>query len=229
MIVFDIESTGLNTKEARIVEATFYDTESKRHHYYLLNPEIQIPEQATKVHKIDNSMVIDMPTFSDIAHSLYDLLDGRILVGYNSVNYDTPILINEFKRVCLDFVPFKQIDLYIVWNTQEKTKKLSDAYKRFCNKELVNAHRSDNDVSATEEILNKQIELWDIETLLDISMTSPIKKEQIFYMKFGKYKGYTLENVFNVDPGYLKWFYNLEGTTESYKNEIEKIVKNNLS
>jgi DNA polymerase-3 subunit epsilon len=229
MIIFDLETSGLDVNKARIVEATFYNTETGEKHYYLLNPQIPIPEQATKIHTITNEMVMNQPTFKDIYKELHFILHKKILVGYNSVNYDTPILINEFKRVGLDFIPFKQIDLYVVWNTQEKTKKLSDAYKRFCNKELINAHRSDNDVSATEEILNKQIELWDIETLLDISMTSPIKKEQIFYMKFGKYKGYTLENVFNVDPGYLKWFYNLEGTTESYKNEIEKIVKNNLS
>ena len=107
LVFFDIESTGLDIATDRIVEisvvklypvdsnhpAGTYDVKTRR-----INPEMHIPEAASAVHHITDEDVKDCPTFKQYAKSLANYLEGCDIAGYNSINFDIPLLAEEFER-----------------------------------------------------------------------------------------------------------------------------------
>ena len=99
IVFFDLETTGLNIVKDRIVEISVLkvypdgleETTTRR-----INPEMHIPEESTAVHGITDEDVADCPTFRQIAKSLAEKLRGCDLGGYNSTNFDLPMLAEEF-------------------------------------------------------------------------------------------------------------------------------------
>ncbi|TVQ92915.1 MAG: 3'-5' exonuclease [Bacteroidetes bacterium] len=161
---FDIESTGTNVVQDRIVEICFLKlmpdgtTETKIRR---INPTIPIPPEVTAIHGISNEDVANEPTFKQISKSLYDWLKDCDLAGYNSNKFDVPMLIEEFLRCDIDF-NLKNRSLVDVQNIFHKMepRTLKAAYKFYCDKELVDAHSAEADTIATYEILLSQIERY---------------------------------------------------------------------
>lgn len=101
--VIDIEASGGNHKNARIIEiAVFiYDgNEIIQEFNTLINPKVKIDWYVTKLTGITNAMVENAPTFNEIAHSLHSLVADKIFVAHD-VNFDYKILNTELKRVGL--------------------------------------------------------------------------------------------------------------------------------
>ena len=74
IIFFDLETTGTNITNDRIVEITVLkvepgDTDPKPY-TRRVNPGIHIPEEATAVHHITDSDVADAPKFAEIASGI---------------------------------------------------------------------------------------------------------------------------------------------------------------
>ena len=121
IIFFDLETTGLNISEARIVELSFLkvfpdgkeEVKSRR-----VNPEIPIPAESTAIHGITDEDVKDCPTFKQIAKSLATQLEGCDLAGFNSNRFDVPLLAEEFLRAGIDFDMSKRkfIDVQIIYH-----------------------------------------------------------------------------------------------------------------
>ena len=64
---FDLETTGINIVKDRIVEIAVLKVSpdhKKDIKSWLVNPEINIPEDATSVHGITNEMVKNKPTLN---------------------------------------------------------------------------------------------------------------------------------------------------------------------
>ena len=103
---FDLETTGLNIASDRIVEISIVkvmpngDKEIKTK---LINPTIPIPQEVSLVHGITDEDVKDKATFKEVAHELYQFIDGCDLAGYNSNRFDVPLLAEEFLRADIDF------------------------------------------------------------------------------------------------------------------------------
>ena len=154
-LFIDIETTGLCLYTARICQigiiwedGDFMDQKS-----ILVNPGVLIPEAATNVHKITNSLVGDKPYFKDIANKLKSLINkSDIIIAYNGIAYDIPILKYEFLRCGIDIEFNNIVDPYLVWNKMEK-KKLKDYYYRFTGSQLENAHDAIYDIMATRDAL----------------------------------------------------------------------------
>lgn len=107
-VVIDVETTGLDPKEDRIVtvaaikvdfpeaastgeiNATYFETR--------VNPGRPIPAAASKVHGIMDHHVADDHSFADIAQQLRDFIGELPIVGHN-VQFDKRFLSAEFKRV----------------------------------------------------------------------------------------------------------------------------------
>lgn len=68
-----------------------------------VNPEMHIPEEASKVHGIYDEDVKDCPVFKNIAKELARYIEGCDLGGYNSNRFDIPLLAEEFLRADVDF------------------------------------------------------------------------------------------------------------------------------
>jgi DNA polymerase-3 subunit epsilon len=226
-IYFDLETTGTNPVKDRIVELSaiiFIDNEEVKRLNLLINPEVDIPAQASQVHRITNEMVKDKKTFADIADKLYKLFEDAILIGYNSINFDTPLLINEFKRCGINFKPKDEIDVYQIWVNKEKTKKLNDAYKRFCLKDMdpEQSHRALYDVECTRQVFGSQkivYNLWDNNELIKLSKPSTNKiKDGKF--NFGKYKGKTIKEIKQEDRQYINWL-----LLSDIEDEVKTLLK----
>jgi len=92
-IVLDLEGTGFQHKEREgIVEiAALHICDGKiinDFYYEMINPEIAIPPMVSRIHGLKNKDLIDKPTFSEIKNDLFNLLNGKILVGHNvTVDY----------------------------------------------------------------------------------------------------------------------------------------------
>lgn len=158
LLFLDLETTGLEVQKARICQiGLIYQNKEKS---ILINPTIEIPQEASNVHKITDQMVLNAPIFTDISNSLLNLInDCDAVVGYNIRKYDWPILYIEFLRIGITLPNKTLIDVYEMIYDIEKSKKLKDVYLRLTGNKLEDAHDALNDIIATkkvyEEILKK--------------------------------------------------------------------------
>lgn len=224
LVFFDLETTGLNISEARIVELSFLkvhpngeeEVKSRR-----VNPEIPIPAEATAIHGITDEDVKDCPTFKQIAKSLANHLEGCDLAGFNSNRFDVPMLAEEFLRAGVDFDMSKPklIDVQIIYHKKEP-RTLEAAYKFYCNKELENSHSAEVDARATYEVFKSQLEHYsdlenDIEVLaeeygniknnVDLAGRFVFNDKGVEVFNFGKHRGKPVADVLKNEPSYYSW------------------------
>lgn len=224
IVVFDLETTGVNVTTDRIVEIstvklcpgqTEPEVKTRR-----LNPEMHIPEEATAVHHITDADVADCPRFKQIAKNLAKYLEGCDIAGFNSNRFDIPMLDQEFQRadVDFDFSKARFIDVQTIFHKKEP-RNLTAAYRFYCGKELEGAHSADADTMATYEVLLAQLERYpdlpdNVEELADFAsqnrnvdfmgrLVYDDKKREV--INFGRYKGKLAEEVLKKDPGYYGW------------------------
>ena len=93
LVFFDLETTGLNIAQDRIVELSYYKVfpngcaEGKTFRVkptqMMLGQEIQmhISDEASAVHGIHDEDLVDCPTFKEIAPELVKVLEGSDLAG----------------------------------------------------------------------------------------------------------------------------------------------------
>ena len=241
LIVFDLETTGINISQDRIVElyAIKIQTDgSEEHLHHYINPTIPIPQVVSEIHGIYDKDVADKPTFQELAQELNNFMHNCDFGGFNSNRFDFPLLVEEFYRAGIEFEveSRKFIDAQRIFHRKEP-RNLSAAYKFYCKKELVDAHSAKADTEATWNIIKSQVEYYDdlepdIDALHEFSGNSEfmdfatrIKRgpngEGLF--NFGKFKGHKVADVFKKDPGYYHWM--MKGDfAENTKKVITKIM-----
>lgn len=226
LVVFDLETTGVNIATDRIVEFAALKVSPGGAEEWMtmrLNPGIPISPEATRVHGITDADVANAPHFRDVARKIASFLEGCDLAGFNSMKFDIPILCEEFLRVNVDFDParHKYVDVQVIFHKKEQ-RTLSAAYKFYCNMELENAHSSKADTAATYEILKAQLDRYpdlenDIEKLsvfsafnnnADLAGRIIFNEEGTEVFNFGKHKGKPVEQVFREEPSYYSWMMN---------------------
>ena len=95
LCVFDLETTGTQVTKDRIVQIAIIKVfpDGKQEEYnQLINPEISIPDEIVAIHGITNEKVKTCPTFKDKASEIADFIKDADLAGYNSNNFDIPVL-----------------------------------------------------------------------------------------------------------------------------------------
>ena len=224
---FDIESTGVNVVNDRIVELSvlkIFPDNTKESKTWLVNPEMEIPAETTAIHGITNEKIANEPTFKELAHTVYNMIKDSDLAGYNSNKFDIPMLAEEFLRADIEFhmENRKAVDIQNIFHRMEQ-RTLSAAYKFYCQKDLENAHTAEADTIATYEILKAQLDRYpddiknDIDFLSDFSNRQRVADFAGFiafnddnkeYFTFGKYKNHLVEDVLKKDGGYFGWILN---------------------
>jgi len=228
MVFFDLETTGVNIANDRIVEISIlkiFPNGTQESKTWLVNPEMEIPADATAVHGITNEKVVTEPTFKEIADVVNTMIADADLAGFNSNRFDIPLLAEEFLRVGIDFDMNnrKAIDVQVIFHKKEQ-RTLSAGYKFYCGKDLEDAHSAEADTNATYEILKAQLDKYDdiensVDALSEFSTHGKRgdfagfilfndKDQEIF--SFGKYKGRTVEEVLKENPGYNAWIQNAD-------------------
>ncbi len=138
------------------------------------------------------------------------------------------------------------VDIQNIFYRMEQ-RTLKAAYKFYCNKNLENAHSALADIKATYEILKAQLDRYENADFEDLfgkisqPVVNDIKKlseftnfhknadlvghiifnengEEIF--NFGKYKGQTVESVFEKEPQYFNWMINAD-----FPEYTKKVIK----
>jgi DNA polymerase-3 subunit epsilon len=228
IVFFDLETTGINIGTDRIVEISIlkvFPNGNKESKTWLVNPEMEIPQNSSDIHGITNEQVVSEPTFKELAPQVSALIAGCDLAGFNSNRFDIPLLAEELMRAGIDFNmnDRKAIDVQVIFHKKEQ-RTLSAGYQFYCGKELEGAHGAEADTNATYEILLAQLEKYeDIGTTVEaLSEFSTHGKRADFagfvlfneddqeVFSFGKYKGRTVEEVFKENPGYNAWMQNAD-------------------
>ena len=225
LCVFDLEATGVDVMQDRIVDVCIvrYEADGTQSVFSsLVNPGIPIPPEATAIHKISDAMVASEPSLKDLAPKLLEILDGADLAGFNAARYDIPLLSNEFKRAGFEWALTGKriVDAFTIFQRKER-RDLTAAYKFYCGKDLTGAHRAEADVRATAEILFAQVEHYadlpkdvaGLDAFCSAVDPSRVDADGKFVWKNGeaafgfgnKHKGKTLREVVALDRGYITW------------------------
>jgi DNA polymerase-3 subunit epsilon len=224
LVFFDIEATGLSSRSDRIVEICLLEAQvdgSRKIHNFRVNPEMPIPAEATKIHGISDADVAACPSFEDIAQTLFDLLHDCDLAGYGILNFDIPLLVEEFLRARLRFSidDRRIIDVQRIFHKKEP-RDLTAALKFYCNEALEGAHGAEADAVATEQVLEGQLKMYNDlpHTVAELDQfCNPREPDWVDRMgrlkwdedeiriNFGKKKGESLRELVKKDPSYLKW------------------------
>lgn len=235
LIVFDLETTGTNIAQDRIVEIALIkmmpdgttDTKCRK-----INPTIPIPLESSLIHGIYDDDVKDEATFKQVARSLAQWMEGCDLAGFNILKFDVPMLVEEFLRANVDFDvdQRKIVDAQKIYHMMEK-RNLSAAYKFYCDKDLNNAHSAEADTQATMEVLVAQVARYegekvtdmlgheigvianDMEVLHQLTNTSMVDLAGRMVMNekgeevfnFGKHKGRKVTEVLQTEPSFYDW------------------------
>jgi len=225
---FDLETTGINITNDRIVEISILKVypDGKEETYTMrVNPTIPIPPEVTLVHGISDEDIADAPTFKDISKEVYQIVKDCDLGGFNSNRFDIPVLAEEMLRADIDFdmKNTQSIDVQTIFHKMEQ-RTLSAAYKFYCGKNLDNAHSAEADTLATYEVLKSQLDRYedlqnDSKFLAEFSSRKKFadmagfiiyNKDGVECFSFGKHKGKLVTEVLEKEPGYFGWLLNAD-------------------
>jgi DNA polymerase-3 subunit epsilon len=105
LAIVDLETTGAHPAWDRVTEIAVVevqDGEVVSEWSTLVNPGTSIPPAIQALTGITNAMVADAPSFDDLAHGLYERLEGRVFVAHNA-RFDYGFLRHSFERAGLRF------------------------------------------------------------------------------------------------------------------------------
>lgn len=167
LIVFDLETTGLDLAKDRIIQISYIKvavdgTETPVNIF--VNPERPIPPVVQELTSITDEMVSAAPTFKALAPQLAAEFKGCDLAGFNSNKFDIPLLVEEFLRAGIDFDLSKTrlIDASVIFRKMER-RSLAAAYKFYCGHKMEDdfqAHLADQDTMATWRVLQGQLDMY---------------------------------------------------------------------
>ncbi|WP_299334252.1 3'-5' exonuclease [uncultured Psychroserpens sp.] len=225
---FDLETTGINITNDRIVEISIlkvHPNGKEETYTQRVNPTIPIPPQVTLVHGISDADVADKPTFKEISKEVYAMIKDSDLGGFNSNRFDIPLLAEEMLRADVDFDMKNRlsIDVQTIFHKMEQ-RTLTAAYKFYCDKNLDDAHSAEADTLATYEVLKSQLDRYetlenDAKFLADFSSRKKFadfagfisfNKEGQECFSFGKHKGKLVTEILEKEPGYFGWLLNAD-------------------
>ena len=167
LIVFDLETTGLDLVKDRIIQISYIkvmpDGSEERVNRFI-NPGCPIPSQVVTITGITNEQVKDAPLFKDIAKELSETFKGCDFAGFNSNHFDIPLLAEEFLRagIDFDFSSCRMIDAQTIFHKMER-RNLAAAYKFYTGHKMeedFQAHLADQDTEATYLVLQGQLDMY---------------------------------------------------------------------
>lgn len=137
----------------------------------LINPEIPIPEAASKVHGLYQNDLIGAPTFEEFISTIDNQFSSGVISGFNSKQYDVPVLLHNMDRYGYPGQkPFFQLDVRDLWTREEKKQKgkLTEIAE-LLGVEKGTAHRALGDVLTTARIFEAMVQARGIDWLKEIS------------------------------------------------------------
>ena len=167
LIVFDLETTGLDLVNDRIIQISYIKVmpsgEELRESFFV-NPGRHIPAEVEALTGISDGDVASAKTVKELASTLEATFKGCDFAGYNSNHFDIPMLAEEFLRagIDFDFSRCRLIDVQTIFHKMER-RNLAAAYKFYCGRKMEDdfqAHRADEDTEATYRVLMGELDKY---------------------------------------------------------------------
>lgn len=235
---FDLETTGTNISQDRIIEIAVIKLlpgGEVLEKYNRVNPTIPIPAATTAIHGIRDEDVKDKPVFKELAREYARFMEGSDLAGFNILKFDIPLLVEEFLRADVEFDYSRKriIDAQRIYHLMEK-RNLSAAVKFYCQKDLADSHSALADTRASMDVLLAQVARYENQPVMDSQgVTLGIVRNDMDELNrlassdiidlagrmvldangdalfnFGKHKGKKVLAVLKDEPSYYDWMMN---------------------
>ena len=210
LLFLDTETTGNDLAKDRLCQVC-YKTATDTHTEYF-KPPLPISIKSMSITHITNKMVADKQPFagSEMKRNLEDLLVNHALVAHNA-KFDIAMLLAEGVTVP-NFICTLRIARYLDENAVIPEYNLQ-FLRYYLDLEVEgSAHDALSDVLVTEAIFNRQLQKFldqglneeeTIKEMIKISGEPSIYKK----MPFGKHKDKTMQEIAQIDRGYLEWLY----------------------
>lgn len=164
---FDLETTGKNSRSARIVTASITVVDSRgelvQEHEWLADPGVEIPLEASEVHGVTTAKArAEGRPAADVTREVAGVLqglfdDGTPVIAFNA-SYDFTVLAAESARHGVpQLTRFPVLDPYIMNKQVDRYRKGKRTLTALCEEYgvlLDNAHTSAADALATLRVLD---------------------------------------------------------------------------
>jgi DNA polymerase-3 subunit epsilon len=241
LAVIDLETTGTDVKNDRIVEISVLKIRpdgERIHRTRRLNPGRPIPPEATAIHGITDADVAVEPRFEQVADALLAFLDGCDFCGFNLKRFDLRMLYGELSRTGRKLVLEGRaiIDPMEIFHRQEP-RDLAAAVRTYLGRDHKGGHSAAADVLATIEVLNAMVARYpelprsiaglhqhfvDADRIDSDGFFRRVEGE-VRFLK-GKHRGSALAAVATNDPGYLEWMLN-----QDFFEDTKSVVRDALT
>ena len=206
LIVFDLETTGLDLVRDRIIQISYIKVMPEGEEIrgnLLVNPGQPIPKEVTELTGISDDDVKDAKSFKELAPQLNEVMTGCDFAGYNSNHFDVPMLADDFTAHRADEdteatyrVLMGELDMYAP-GVQEEPDRVLENDMDF----LADFSKQNDNVDFAGRIVWRPLLGADGKPLLDADG----KERRFEAFNFGKYRGRSVADVLRTDPGYYSW------------------------
>jgi len=202
IIIIDTETTGVDHEKDKVIEIAAIrvspDWEIIDTFEQLIDPEMDIPPEASAVHHLTARDVIGKPTMPDVLPALFDFVGDTVLAAHNA-QFDSgmlPQLTNKWLctlRLAKHMFPTA---------SSRKVQALRYMFGLIdIDLKGLNPHRALADILVTLEVFKEMIQRHGNTSIADLIefADSPI---DVKIMPFGKHRG---EPLIAVPQGYKSW------------------------
>lgn len=217
-VVFDLETTGFNKEDDKIIEfgaVKITNGEVVDRFSQFVNPEIPIPMKITELTSITDRDVYGAPLIDEVLVKFLEFAKDSILVAHNA-SFDVGFIKAKAKKlkIKIDHTVLDTVELSRTLFPQLSKHKLNTVAKML-GVSLDNHHRAVDDAEATAEIFLKCIPLLEEENIKVLDEINNLAAEKVDKKKLRAYhavilvKDYVgLRNLYElVSLAHLNYFY----------------------
>jgi DNA polymerase III epsilon subunit family exonuclease len=171
LVVFDFETTGLDTSSDRIIEmgaVAVTGSGTLQEFSFLIDPGVQISERITEVTGITNAMLKGKPKIDQILPSFFEFVGDGILIAHNA-EFDYAFLRSESDRLGIEFelpcfCTLKMARAFL----PELERKTLDHLAEHYGLSFESRHRSIGDCKVTLDVLKNLLNDFGLSTWKDV-------------------------------------------------------------
>lgn len=229
-ICLDCETTGLDVKQDRVIEAAAIRFDFSTIHEeidHLIDPECLIPEASTAIHHITDEMIKGKPKIKEILPQLLKLIGNHIIIGHG-IGFDIEIIAQAAERAgvpctirnnrCID-------TLRMARHYGESPINSLEQLRKHFNIPQEGAHRAMSDVIVNIAVFKYLAKSYKTTEQLFDMLSRPI---QLRLMPLGKHKGRPFKEV---PLQYLQWAVHQDFDQDlifSLRSELKRRKKGDL-
>ena len=221
LVCFDTETTGLDVQRDWIIQLSLVKVDARTFEevgacdwYIKPSGAYTIAPEAQAVHHITREVLErEGVALKDVYPQMMAFLQDCDILSYNGNGFDARILYYNLQRegLTIDYDNYRFYDAYLI-EMARTSRRLTDVYRRYYGKEFDDAHNSLADVRATIAVFKAQQETSedpqefcrpDFDFISVDGFLAIRDGKKVFAQ--GKYKGKTIEQVQQAEPGYLDW------------------------